>query len=264
MRRRPARAPDATQPGVISPEPKPRRNRPGGRFPCSVLHRARFFVPRTSQFGRWALTPPFHPCPLPCGPLAVCFLRHFLSTEAFAPASRGFSAARCLVVSGLSSNASRSQRPFRTRSRGKLAPGRLAGKHPIVKERIDANEPRHLLESRRIIEQRKSSRCQLPAVQFLVADRDDERLAGIVSGLARLRASWRVGIARNWQVRQIVLQRLTSKPVGEDGTAGRLAGPHERRRFAQRADRGHAQAPVFPNDCVRPTSSQTCREPEIA
>jgi hypothetical protein len=31
--------------------------------PCSVLHRRRFFVPRTLRLGRWALTPPFHPYP---------------------------------------------------------------------------------------------------------------------------------------------------------------------------------------------------------
>ena len=37
-----------------------------GRQPgpsCSVLHRMGFFVPPDSRPGRWALTPPFHPCP---------------------------------------------------------------------------------------------------------------------------------------------------------------------------------------------------------
>lgn len=34
-----------------------------GRFSCSVLHRMRFVVPPSSRSGRWALTPPFHPCP---------------------------------------------------------------------------------------------------------------------------------------------------------------------------------------------------------
>jgi len=36
-----------------------------GRQPgssCSVLHRMGFFVPPGSRPGRWALTPPFHPC----------------------------------------------------------------------------------------------------------------------------------------------------------------------------------------------------------
>ena len=32
------------------------------RRPCLALHRMGFIVPRRSPAGRWALTPPFHPC----------------------------------------------------------------------------------------------------------------------------------------------------------------------------------------------------------
>lgn len=35
--------------------------RAGGPFLCYVLHHMGFFVPRSLRFGRWALTPPFHP-----------------------------------------------------------------------------------------------------------------------------------------------------------------------------------------------------------
>ena len=35
----------------------------GGLFPCSVLHRIGFIMPRRLLAGRWALTPPFHPYP---------------------------------------------------------------------------------------------------------------------------------------------------------------------------------------------------------
>jgi hypothetical protein len=31
--------------------------------PCLALHRMGFIVPRRSPAGRWAFTPPFHPCP---------------------------------------------------------------------------------------------------------------------------------------------------------------------------------------------------------
>jgi hypothetical protein len=37
--------------------------RVGDPAPCFVLHRMGFFVPRRLRSGRWALTPPFHPCP---------------------------------------------------------------------------------------------------------------------------------------------------------------------------------------------------------
>ena len=41
--------------------------------PCFVLHRMGFVVPRRLRAGRWAFTPPFHPCPW-LAPRAVCFL----------------------------------------------------------------------------------------------------------------------------------------------------------------------------------------------
>ena len=46
-------------PGSVRLSPGARRH-----APCSVLHRRRFFVPRRLRAGRWALTPPFHPCPM--------------------------------------------------------------------------------------------------------------------------------------------------------------------------------------------------------
>lgn len=86
VRRRPAigregRKPDSVPAGRLSPARRDghfsSRLAAGPRFPggatntrgarashaspCSVLHRARFFVPPMSPSGRWALTPPFHP-----------------------------------------------------------------------------------------------------------------------------------------------------------------------------------------------------------
>ena len=36
--------------------------RQAARRPCLALHRMGFIVPRRSPAGRWAFTPPFHPC----------------------------------------------------------------------------------------------------------------------------------------------------------------------------------------------------------
>ena len=50
------------------PEGSPLSRR-SGRRPgpsCSVLHRMGFFVPPRLRSGRWAFTPPFHPCPPAC------------------------------------------------------------------------------------------------------------------------------------------------------------------------------------------------------
>ena len=52
--------------------------------------------------GRWALTPPFHPYLIPCGPSAVCSLLHFPSGSLDAAVPL-FREARCPAVSGLSS-----------------------------------------------------------------------------------------------------------------------------------------------------------------
>ncbi len=49
-------------PGAIHPALSSGTCGQAGRFPCSVLHRMRFVVPPSSRSGRWALTPPFHPC----------------------------------------------------------------------------------------------------------------------------------------------------------------------------------------------------------
>jgi len=82
----------------------------GGLFPCSVLHRMGFIMPRRLLSGRWALTPPFHPY-RDLAIAAVCSLRHFPSKGTYAPSSRVFYAACCRVVSGLSSRVSSSGRP---------------------------------------------------------------------------------------------------------------------------------------------------------
>ena len=55
---------------------------------------------------RWALTPPFHPCLIPCGPSAVCFL---LRRCRIAPPGRY--PAPCPMESGLSSSLLRDRRP---------------------------------------------------------------------------------------------------------------------------------------------------------
>ena len=56
--------------------------------PYLALLPGRFSVPRRLRFGRWALTPPFHPDPgLSDG--AVCFLWHCLSPETFVSSARG-------------------------------------------------------------------------------------------------------------------------------------------------------------------------------
>ena len=47
------------------PWPRTAWNRAGGPASCFVLHHMGFFVPRRLRAGRWALTPPFHPCRTP-------------------------------------------------------------------------------------------------------------------------------------------------------------------------------------------------------
>lgn len=47
--------------------------------PLFALHRMGFALPSLLPGKRWALTPPFHPCLWPCGPLAVSSLLHFPS-----------------------------------------------------------------------------------------------------------------------------------------------------------------------------------------
>ena len=48
-------------PGSCPACAKPARH----QAPCYVLHHMGFFVPRHLRAGRWALTPPFHPYPVP-------------------------------------------------------------------------------------------------------------------------------------------------------------------------------------------------------
>jgi len=61
-----ARAPEAVPRGTATNTRKgPPFSRGSGRRPgpsCSVLHRMGFFVPPRLRSGRWAFTPPFHPC----------------------------------------------------------------------------------------------------------------------------------------------------------------------------------------------------------
>ena len=86
------------------------RERAGRPFPCYVLHRMGFIVPPSLRSERWALTPPFHPCPSSISNLAirdfkraVCFSVTLSVAPAFAKDPRGLRPACCPVVSGLSS-----------------------------------------------------------------------------------------------------------------------------------------------------------------
>ena len=67
-------------PALQQPTREHRTNRPQAP-PYLVLLRMGFAVPPLSPAGRWALTPPFHPCPCPRfrGSSAVCSLWHFPS-----------------------------------------------------------------------------------------------------------------------------------------------------------------------------------------
>ncbi len=59
--------------------PPAARDRTGGPASCFVLHHMGFFVPRPLRAGRWALTPPFHPCrtPLDAAPGGFIFCDTF-------------------------------------------------------------------------------------------------------------------------------------------------------------------------------------------
>jgi len=70
-----------------------RDHQTGRPIPYSVLHQIGFTVPRRLPFGRWALTPPFHPYPaLRAGRFVFCgTFRHHGLTPAVPPLSRGIS-----------------------------------------------------------------------------------------------------------------------------------------------------------------------------
>src|SRR6202522_1681504 len=95
------RAIPETGPGLASPTGQATRRL------CLALHRMGFIVPRRLPSGRWAFTPPFHPCRNARSSasrrsvLCDTFHRPELSSRP----SAGFSAACCLVVFGLSSPA---------------------------------------------------------------------------------------------------------------------------------------------------------------
>ena len=74
---------------------------------CLALHRMGFIVPRKLPSGRWAFTPPFHPCRNARSSAArrSVFCDTFHRPELSSRPSAGFSAACCLVVFGLSSPA---------------------------------------------------------------------------------------------------------------------------------------------------------------
>lgn len=95
-----------------NPRMLPFGRRAGNPFLCLVLHHLGFILPLPSLEERWALTPPFHPCPLrnlkfENSNLKSCKRRYFLCDTfrqpALKPASRRFPAASCLAVFGLSS-----------------------------------------------------------------------------------------------------------------------------------------------------------------
>ena len=74
---------------------------------CLALHRMGFIVPRRLPPGRWAFTPPFHPCRVArsSAPRRSVFCDTFHRPELSPRSSADFSAACCLVVFGLSSPA---------------------------------------------------------------------------------------------------------------------------------------------------------------
>ena len=92
------------------------------QIPYLVLLPMRFSVPRNSHCGRWALTPPFHPYPRPCGRRrfvfcgTVCRSGFSPATPAGMPAYPGsrpvlpVSSASCPVELGLSSRSLRPER----------------------------------------------------------------------------------------------------------------------------------------------------------
>ena len=83
-----------------------RDSRAGRPVSYFVLHRMGFFVPPASRRARWALTPPFHPCPAAAG---AAWRSVFCDTVRRRGLNRGACAclsaraASCPVVSGLSS-----------------------------------------------------------------------------------------------------------------------------------------------------------------
>jgi hypothetical protein len=74
---------------------------------CLALHRMGFIVPRRLPSGRWAFTPPFHPCRAAhsSAPRRSVFCDTFHRPGLAPRPSAGLSAACCLVVFGLSSPA---------------------------------------------------------------------------------------------------------------------------------------------------------------
>ena len=74
---------------------------------CLALHRMGFIVPRRLPPGRWALTPPFHPCRNARSSASRRYILcdTFHQPELSPRPSAAFSAACCLVVFGLSSPA---------------------------------------------------------------------------------------------------------------------------------------------------------------
>ena len=74
---------------------------------CLALHRMGFIVPRRLPSGRWAFTPPFHPCrnARSSASRRSVFCDTFHRPELSSRPSAAFSAACCLVVFGLSSPA---------------------------------------------------------------------------------------------------------------------------------------------------------------
>ena len=61
-----------------------------GRRPdpsCSVLHRMGFFVPPCLRSGRWAFTPPFHPCRPACAGVGGMFSVTLSVNRDFGPGS---------------------------------------------------------------------------------------------------------------------------------------------------------------------------------
>jgi len=77
-----------------------RRTGAGG---CATLHAVGFAVPRRSRAGRWAFTPPFHPCLIPRNTRAIGGLFSVALSRAPNPGAGGCYPPPCPAVLGLSS-----------------------------------------------------------------------------------------------------------------------------------------------------------------
>ena len=107
----PGLAAKCDQPGII-PLAFASGVRQAACFPCLSCTAQGFSCPRPCGAGRWALTPPFHPCPPTLAGRRRFIFCDTVRQRAFSrPTARVHHAARCLVVSGLSSKGDSEKQP---------------------------------------------------------------------------------------------------------------------------------------------------------